>query len=207
MCPKGHIWAVPYFKFLSGTRCNICANNVKYKIEKIEKHVNDKGYWLISRIYKNSNSKLLMKCPNLHETMISFHEFSTRDIPCCQCHPLSLPETVLFDSIKEKYPSTKRLRECNVKIKDKPHIKGFEIDIFIPHLNKGIEFDGKYWHSYKGLRRSRGHWPDEDVLNYHEIKDKYYLSKGIKILHVREIDWIIDSKSCIDKCLLFLESH
>jgi hypothetical protein len=76
---------------------------------------------------------------------------------------ISSQEKSLFDSIKEKYPKTQRLKDTKVKIKDKSHIKGFDIDIYIPELRKGIEFDGRYWHSLDGLKRSRSHWPEEDI--------------------------------------------
>jgi hypothetical protein len=39
-----------------------------------------------------------------------------------------------------------------VKIKGKPYIHGFDIDIFIPELNIGIEFDGGYYHTFAGLK-------------------------------------------------------
>ncbi len=88
----------------------------------------------------------------------------------------------------------------------KPHIKGFDIDIYIPELRKGIEFDGTYWHSFSGLSRSRIDWPHEDIENYHQIKDKYFLSKGIHAFHVIEEDWIINKEKCIKECLEFLNA-
>lgn len=68
----------------------------------------------------------------------------------------------------------------------------------------GIEFDGKYWHSAKGLKRSRKHWPEEDIINYHEIKDNYFLSQGIQILHIKEEDWHINRSLCISQIEQFL---
>ena len=91
-----------------------------------------------------------------------------------------------------------------VKIKIKPHIQRFEIDIYVPELNKGIEFDGTYHHSFDGLRRSRKHWPVKDVKNYHKIKDSWFLSTGIEILHIKEKDWMENKEKCIKKCFDFL---
>jgi hypothetical protein len=119
---------------------------------------------------------------------------------------ISGSEEKLFNLLKQKYPKIQRLRiRKKDLIPNKPHISGFEIDIYAPELRKGIEFDGKYWHSLDGLKRSRGHWPEEDVKNYHKIKDEYFKSKGIQILHIKEEDWLKDSKACIDKCLEFLK--
>jgi hypothetical protein len=118
----------------------------------------------------------------------------------------SSQEQSLFDSITETYPSTKKLKKRNIFITEKPLIRGFDCDIYVPELSKGIEFDGKYWHSFEGLKRSRKGWPDEDIRNYHQIKDEYFASIGIDILHIEERDWLEDKEKCIKLCLEFLQS-
>jgi hypothetical protein len=119
---------------------------------------------------------------------------------------ISSQEQILFNQIKNKYPNTIRLIDRKVKIYGKQHIVGLDIDVYIPELKKGIEFDGTYWHSVSGLKRSREHWPIEDLQNYHQIKDVYFLSKGIEILHIKEKDWIKNSEDCLEKCLNFLKT-
>lgn len=114
-------------------------------------------------------------------------------------------EKKLFNEIKRVFPDAKKLIDRKVKIPNKPHIKGFHIDIYIPHLNKGIEFDGKYWHSVEGLERSRRNWSRFDLKNYHKIKDDYFRSKNIDILHIKEEDWIEDSEIELKKCMEFLK--
>lgn len=118
----------------------------------------------------------------------------------------SRPERELFGIIRGIFPNTESVRDATVKIKGKPHIKGFDIDIFVPELNLGIEFDGTWTHSFKGLKRGRKHWPDEDIRNYHKLKDGWFKTKGIKILHIKQKDWDRDKESCIKKCLDFLKS-
>ena len=115
---------------------------------------------------------------------------------------ISAQEELLFSLIKEQYPEANTFRDRNVIIEGKPYIKGFDIDMLVG--NKGIEFDGTYWHSFEGLQRSRKHWPKEDLVNYHRIKDSHFLSIGIQILHIKEEDWSLNSKDCFDKCLQFL---
>jgi len=119
----------------------------------------------------------------------------------------SSAEYSLRDAIKLIYSDVDKLRDRNVKISNKPYIKGFEIDIFVPELNKGIEFDGSYYHSFKKMRTSKTkkQWSDEDIRNYHQIKDQWFASKGIEILHIKEEDWIKDKEGCIKKCFKFLE--
>lgn len=135
------------------------------------------------------------------------HHRKILDIVCKHMKILSntsIAETHLFDLIKTVYPSTKKLIVRKIKIYGKDYITGFDIDIYIKELNKGIEFDGMYWHSKAGLKRKRKHWPDEDIENYHQIKDNYFLSQGIQILHIKEGDWILDKEKCIKRCLKFL---
>ena len=44
-------------------------------------------------------------------------------------------------------------------------------------------------------------------MNYHTIKDRAFLSKGIQILHIEEKDWNSDKEACIEKCLEFLRGE
>jgi very-short-patch-repair endonuclease len=120
----------------------------------------------------------------------------------------SLPERELLNTIKQKYSSAKSLMDRKVKINNKPYIKGFQIDIFIPELNKGIEFDGKYHHAFEQMRKDpkRSKWSDKDIRNYHNLKDSWFASKGIQILHIKEEDWNKDKEGCIKRCFEFLSA-
>jgi very-short-patch-repair endonuclease len=122
---------------------------------------------------------------------------------------VSFLEENLSNIIKKFYPSIKKLRDRKVKIEGKAYIKGFDIDIFIPELNLGIEFDGDYHHSFEYMRKckKKSKWTDNDIRNYHEIKDAYFLSKGIKILHIKEEDWLKNKENCVQKCLIFLSTE
>ncbi len=111
-------------------------------------------------------------------------------------------EKILLSTIKNLFSDAKKFRDMKVFIPNKPLIRGFEIDILVGNL--GIEFDGKYHHSFEGLKRSHPKWSDDDVRNYHEIKDSWFASKGIQILHIKEEDWIKDKEGCIQRCLKFL---
>lgn len=57
-------------------------------------------------------------------------------------------------------------------------IKNREIDILIPKLNIGIEFNGTYWHSEL-----------EKHKEYHFDKTKMALANGTRLFHVWEDDW------------------
>ena len=118
-------------------------------------------------------------------------------------------ELELLAIIKEFYPTAGPHRKRDAKIKGKPHMKGFYLDIFVPELNKGIEFDGGWYHDFEGLKRSRASkgWTDEEIANYHRYKDEHYSSKGIKILHVDGDRWGTEKDLIVKECLEFLSSQ
>ena len=112
-------------------------------------------------------------------------------------------EQELFDIIKSKYPSatkkyfSRHTRGCIAK--------RFQIDIFIPEINKGIEFNGTYWHSLAGLKTSKPNWSLEMLKNYHTIKRIFIESFGVGYIDIWEIDWDKDKQKCIDICFNFLK--
>ena len=119
-------------------------------------------------------------------------------------HGSSMNEKEILKHVRLFFDKTQQFRTKRINIPNKPHIKMFEIDIYIPELRKGIEFDGEYWHSDKGLKRSRDHWPQEDIDNYHTLKDAYFNSIGIEILHIKEEEWKKNRLMCISKIEKFL---
>lgn len=55
----------------------------------------------------------------------------------------------------------------------------YELDVFIPSLNIGIEYNGLHWHTED--RRGR---------KYHLDKTEFYAEKGIRVIHVWEHEWL-----------------
>jgi hypothetical protein len=59
---------------------------------------------------------------------------------CPKCNPsTSAPELRIFCELATIFPLTEHRRI----------VKGYEVDIYIPELNVGIEYDGLYWHKEK----------------------------------------------------------
>lgn len=113
----------------------------------------------------------------------------------------SAMEIDLRNCIKKEYSDAKKHRFCNDIWPEKQHIKGFELDVYVPSLSVGIEFDGTYYHSPGQLKRGRKTWPDSDLERYHEIKDRFFLEKGIFVIHVKEEDWTVDRDAILKKTL------
>jgi hypothetical protein len=119
-------------------------------------------------------SKLL--CNKEHIYMINNSNYSSRkknNIPLCTvCNPISdsksIKEKELFQYIQSIY---------NGKI-IQSYRDGLEIDIYLPDLKLGFEFNGLYWHSEEWKKK-----------NYHLEKTNYFKEKGIKIIHIWEDNW------------------
>lgn len=60
-----------------------------------------------------------------------------------------------------------------------------DIDIYLPELCKGIEYNGSYWHKEGDDLFNR-------PLNYHKNKKELFINKGINILFVWDYEWFED---------------
>jgi len=124
------------------------------------------------------NSISLFKCDlnENHEFKIhvdNFHNRLKNNIPLCTiCYPIgdnkSIKEKILLEYIQSIYSG-----EVISGYRD-----GIEIDIFLPELNIGIEFNGLYWHSNKFKEP-----------NYHINKQIYFKDKGIDMKMIYEDDF------------------
>lgn len=78
----------------------------------------------------------------------------------------------IYDFIKSIYSG-------EIILNDRKILDGKEIDIYIPLLNVGFEYDGIFWHSQDSSGKT----------NYHADKDALAVSKGIKLYHILDIEW------------------
>jgi len=96
------------------------------------------------------------------------------DLPLCTiCYEIgnhrSIKEQLLFEFIFSIYGG---------KIIQSYTDSRQEIDIYLPDLNLGFEFNGLYWHSSQ--------YKDKD---YHVNKTEHFRERGIRIIHIWEDDW------------------
>lgn len=89
-CPEGHVYRVNWNNFKTGKRCPKCANKKKgqyhkLKIENINNELNKLDHLLLSEEYKDSNTKLKIKCPNGHVFEMSYSNFKT-GCRCPECY-------------------------------------------------------------------------------------------------------------------------
>jgi len=112
---------------------------------------------------------------------------------CPKCDELkgrqtSSQQVELEDFVKQYYKIVSRYKLDN----------GQEIDIFIPELNIGIEYNGSYYHS-----------PDTGRIdeNYHLNKTKVANNSKIKLIHLFSPYWINKKEICKSKLLNLLNQN
>jgi len=91
---------------------------------------------------------------------------------CTKCYPIgeqaSIKEMELFKFIKNNYVG-KIIRNYR---------DGIEIDVFLPEINLGFEFNGLYWHSDAFVENDK-----------HLNKLNYFKNKNIRVIFIWEDDW------------------
>jgi len=116
-----------------------------------------------------------------------------RNCPICTiCYPIdeqvSIKEKELYDFIKSIYD-----KEIIENYRDT-----YEIDIYLPELKIGFEFNGLYWHSDKFIEKDK-----------HLKKLNFFKEKNIRIIYIWEDDWDFKKdiiKSQIKNWLNFTEN-
>ena len=125
-----------------------------------------------------SNKKVFWKCPvsERHKWKVSINN-QVNSIGCKYCNKIvqrSFQEMVLLFELKLFWKDIKNEVEQIERSTPKKYSKPWDIDIYIPELNIGIEYDGFYYHKSKEKRKTD------------EVKTKDLISKGITIIHVLE---------------------
>lgn len=131
-------------------------------------------------------------CPRGHVyTATVLHRTSGAGTRCPVCNSgrqTSFAEQAFFYYIKQLFPTT-------INGYKDIFSKGMEIDIYIPELKVGIEYDGVYWHHKKAATAERE-------------QRKYDICKnhGIKLIRVREKRKHENENPAADECVFLPEN-
>ncbi len=139
------------------------------------------------KIINNDNSRYLIKnqCTKHEEFLIDKNLFYHRvkygvKNSCTICNPISKTSSIKENEIKLWLKNELKIK--NIIENDRKILKNKEIDILLPDHDLGIEFNGLYWHSNINI--------DND---YHLNKTQLANTKGIKLIHIFEDEWILKS--------------
>ncbi len=84
VCPNGHQYETCWNNFQQGNRCPVCAGNKRLTYDEAKNIISADGYVLLSTSYKNTNSRLRVRCPEGHEyeTTLAYFKSGNR-CPIC----------------------------------------------------------------------------------------------------------------------------
>lgn len=150
-CPKGddHEWETAVVDRSSGSICPVCANRKIVKSNCVatlrpdlakDWHPTKNGKRTPYNTHPGSSFKVWWKCKHGHEWKAALEKRGSLKQGCPKCcKKTTLPELRIFSELKTIFPS----------IQHRAIIGGYELDIYIPELQLGIEYDGVFWHKDK----------------------------------------------------------
>ena len=177
-CEKGHEWQeIIANRTKRNSGCPYCSNHriLEGYNDLITTHPNISKEWNYNKnididihtIGAGSNKRVWWICNKGHEWCTTPNHRTSRGTNCPICsisRRISFPEKTIVYYLKQVFDDVKEQAKF-------PWLGTMEIDIYIPSLSLGIEYDGEAWH--KDLKR--------DIL-----KEKKCLSNGIELIRVRE---------------------
>ncbi len=176
LCSQGHEWQATIDSRSRGNGCKYCAGQTaisgKSDLKTLYPRLAEEwdyelNYPLLpTQIMPGSGKKIWWKCKYGHSWHISPNNRTSQYSNCPICSSergTSFPEQAIFYYINQIIPSVNRYI-----------INGVEIDIFIPRLSLGIEYDGIYFHNSKA-----------SIEREHQ-KNQFCKNTGIRLIRVKE---------------------
>ncbi len=199
-CSYGHSWSATIRARTRGTRptgCPYCAgircisgkNDLATLYPELLKEWDyDANLILPSEVTAHSGQKVHWKCSfcgHKWDACVSNRTSNKRGCPNCSMKCTSFAEQAIFYYIKMVFPSAiNRYSE-----------HGFELDIYIPEIKVGIEYDGSYFHSTKESYA-------RDLRKYKSCKEN-----GIWLIRVSESNSIRKDISDVSYGIENIKSH
>lgn len=148
----------------------------KKYVDEVKLLYNDLDIFLIEKEGEvNINCKICSNDYLIKTNLLRLRYFRYEVNPCLICNPLS---SYKYSGQNEIYEYIKQLG-FDPKIGNRDVLNGKEIDIYLPDLKIGFEFNGLYWHS--DIHKDK---------KYHLNKKQIAESKNINLIHIWEDDWL-----------------
>ena len=195
ICPIHGVFEQKAGSHLEGKGCYKCAklsnskalkSNIKEFIKKSnKKHENKYDYSKTK--YENNKINVKIICP-IHGVFEQSPRNHLSGQGCPKCKSIiSKPEIEVQEFVKSL--------GFEIETNNRKILNGKELDIYIPSLNKAIEFNGMWWHYSK----------EHFKKGKHSEKSNLCEGVGIKLLHIREDLWLKDKEKMKNVILKFLK--
>lgn len=185
-CSCGHSWQAVIATFKRGDRCPYCSGHkvltgfndlATTHPHLLEEWDYKKNTMRPAELSAGSITQVWWLCPQGHSHLAAVCDKTRTDrrhIDCPQCSKqVSSGEKELYDFFCSIFPKE------NIVSNDRMVIKPHELDIYLPHKNIAIEYNGIYWHSDK-----------VKPVDFHAMKYRACAEKGVQLITVWEDDWL-----------------
>ena len=186
----GYEWKAKLSNRTHGIGCPLCGkrklisgvNDLATKHPELAKewHPTKNGDLKPSDVFSSQNLKVWWLCPIGHEYQASInhraHKQGTNCPICNSGRQTSFREQALYYYVRKMYP--------DAMSRYKPDSFGkFELDIYIPSLNTGIEYDGVAWHKNEKFEREHRKYLmcKEHGITLIRLKEKMPEELGLEI--------------------------
>ena len=171
----GHQYYSTISQILSsnGSRCPECGNHSQnINIDRVREEVSAFNLKLLSTKYTGTHDHLKVKCLKCGNTFNISRTNALAGKGCPRCAKQeSKGESEVYEFISSIYSGKIQKRK-----KFKVSLRKYkEIDIYLPKLKIGIEYNGIYWHSDTFVDKF-----------YHKEKLDFFKSKGIRLIQIFE---------------------
>ena len=197
ICPDhGKFWQIPS-DHLNGKGCPQCAGNVRCNkdafVEKAKIIHNDR-YDYSKVEYVNAHTKVCIICTEHGEFwQTPNNHLNGNGCPLCKNRKIGdvLRDTVegFIEKSNELNEITNCLKVLSPQQRNREILRNREIDVYIPSLKLGIEYNGLRWHSEKFGKNK----------NYHLDKLNKCNEQGIRLVQIFEDEWINRREICESK--------
>lgn len=193
ICKKHGVFYITPHSLLDGHGCRECRRETVNKdrtlknkdvVKKIKKTCGDK-YDLSKVKYVNARTKISPICKKHGEFAIRYSDLiNGHGCPVCS-NNISNAENEIFEMVKSYCPDAVH--------NDKTVIEPLELDIYVPSLRIGIEYNGLRWHSEE-FNKDR---------HYHVDKLERCNENGIRLIQIFEDEWL-ENKELIKEKILYI---
>jgi len=191
-CDNGHEYEVSWDNFKQGYKCPVCFGSFKHTLKYIKNRFNMINYTLLSESYNNAHAYLNVRCDKGHEYETTYNNFQ-QGKRCLSCNIDNVTSKSEIE-IQKFITLYRENVDCNNRNVILNPLTGryLELDVYLPDLNKAIEFNGTYWHSF------------DDAIIRDKIKQKECKKLGIELMVIQEQDYINNKEMELNKIKEFI---
>lgn len=187
ICKKGHSYQAVVNNKISnnGGNCPYCShekllfeNSLSFVNPKLAKEWNyEKNKLTPEKVFANANSYAWWICDKGHKWKAKIcNRNNGKGCPiCAKGHHSSFPEQVIYHYINKMFPDALNGYKY----------KNYEIDIYVPSVKLGIEYDGEYFHK------------SANKIERDNNKNNLLFNDGIDFIRVRESNCPNTNNNCV----------